>query len=183
MVEEIQKKHWHHTCCTGFWHLISGLLMVIVGIFLVANPEISMIALTLYLGGALIVIGAGYIATSLEADIGWFTFVGAIDILIGIILVTNMGITTMTLPIIFAIWCIAVGAAQVVSAYKFGRLNLPWGWSMALGVLGIVFGFVILEYPILGTIAISTLIGLYVVAYGAFEVGEYFYFKRLTHSN
>ena len=50
---------------------------------------------------------------------------------------------------------------------------------MALGVLGVVFGFIIIEYPLIGTIAISTLMGLYMVVYGIFEIGEYMYFKRM----
>ncbi|MBR2300162.1 MAG: DUF308 domain-containing protein, partial [Alphaproteobacteria bacterium] len=43
---------------------------------------------------------------------------------------------------------------------------------------GIVFGFLIIQYPLVGTIAISTLMGLYMVFYGAFEIAEYFYFNK-----
>lgn len=168
-----------YRCCAGFGHAVAGALMVVVGLFMWFNPAISLMALALYLGAALIIIGAGYVTSSLEADNGWWTFVGVLDVLIGIVLVSNMGITAATLPIIFAIWCLAVGAAQIVSAYKFGRQDLPWGWSMALGVLGVVFGFIIVEYPLIGTIAISTLMGLYMVIYGIFEISEYMYFRRL----
>ena len=124
---EIKIDNQKRPCCTGFWHLIAGIVMILVGGFIWFNPAISLIALTLYLGSALIIVGAGYITTSLETDIGWFTFVGVLDILIGIILVANIGVTTLTLPIIFGIWCLAIGAAQLVSSYKFGRQNLPWG--------------------------------------------------------
>lgn len=165
-------------CCAGFWHLIAGLAMVIIGFFIWFNPALSLIALSLYLGTVLVVIGAGYISASLDVDIGWFTFVGVLDILIGIILVTNIGLTAASLPLILGIWCLAVGAAQLVSSYKFGRQNLPWGWSLALGILGLVFGFLILEYPVLGTVTISTLMGLYFVFYGLFEIGEYLYFRK-----
>ena len=168
-----------YRCCAGFGHAVAGALMVVVGLFMWFNPAISLMALALYLGAALIIIGAGYVTSSLEADNGWWTCVGVLDVLIGIVLVSNMGITAATLPIIFAIWCLAVGAAQIVSAYKFGRQDLPWGWSMALGVLGVVFGFIIVEYPLIGTIAISTLMGLYMVIYGIFEISEYMYFRRL----
>jgi len=163
--------------CAPLWHLIAGILMLFVGGFVWLNPEIGLIGLSLYLGGALIVIGAGYITTSIEEDVGWFTFAGVLDIIIGIILVANIGVTALTLPIIFGLWCLAVGAAQLVSAYKLSKAELPWGFSLALGILGLVFGFLILEYPLVGTIAISTLMGLYIVTYGLFEIGEYFYLK------
>ena len=165
-------------CCAGVWHLIAGVLMLFLGGYVWLNPEIGLIGLSLYLGGALIVVGAGYIMASIEEDVGWFTFAGLLDIIIGIVLVANIGVTTLTLPIIFGIWCLAVGAAQLVSAYKLAKADMPWGFSLALGILGLVFGFLILENPLIGTIAISTLMGLYIVSYGLFEIGEYFYLKN-----
>ena len=108
-----------------------------------------------------------------------YIFVGLIDIIVGIILVSNLGVSAATLPIIFALWCIAVGSAQLVSSYHLSKNKMPWGWSLSLGLLGIVFGFLILQYPALGTITISTLLGLYIIMYGIVEIIEYFYFKNI----
>lgn len=167
------------TCCVGVWHLLAGILMVVLGIYVGMNPIVSLVALSLYIGAALIVIGAGYVASSLSIESGWFMFVGLIDIIIGIILVTNIGVTIITLPAIFAIWCIAVGVAQLVSAYHLGRAKTSWIWSFLLGILGIIFGFLILHYPAIGAITISTLMGLYIILYGILEIFEYFYFRNL----
>lgn len=167
------------TCCVGVWHLLAGILMIILGAYVWFNPIVSLVALSLYIGAALIIIGAGYIGSSLTVESGWFMFVGLIDIIIGIILVANIGVTAVTLPIIFALWCIAVGAAQLVSAYRYGKADLPWGWSFSLGVLGVVFGFLILRYPGIGAITISTLMGLYIILYGLLEISQFFYFRRL----
>ena len=76
-------------CCIGIWHLLAGILMLIVGAYVWLNPVVSLVALSLYLGAALIIIGAGYIGSSLSIDSGWFMFVGLIDIIIGIILDTD----------------------------------------------------------------------------------------------
>ena len=170
-------------CCIGIWHLLAGILMLIVGAYVWLNPVVSLVALSLYLGAALIIIGAGYIGSSLSIDSGWFMFVGLIDIIIGIILVTNIGVTAVTLPIIFALWCLAVGAIQLVSSYHLNKAELPWGWSLILGILGIVFGFLILRYPGIGAITISTLLGLYIVLYGVLEITEYIYFRRLLKAD
>ncbi len=166
-------------CCAGTWHLLAGILMIILGAYVWFNPIVSLVALSLYLGAGLIVIGAGYIGSSLNVDSGWFMFVGVIDILVGIILVTNIGVTAVTLPVIFALWCLAVGVAQLVSSYHQGRSGRPWGLSLCLGLLGIVFGYLILIYPALGAITISTLMGLYIILYGILEIAEFFYFRRL----
>lgn len=166
-------------CCIGIWHLLAGILMVILGAYVWLNPIVSLVALSLYIGAALIVIGAGYVGSSMDLDSGWFMFVGVIDIIVGIILVANIGVTAVTLPVIFAIWCIAVGVAQLVSSYHQGKSGLHWGWSFILGALGIVFGFLILKYPGIGAITISTLLGLYIILYGLLEISEYFYFRRV----
>ena len=165
-------------CCVGIWHLLAGILMLLIGAYVWLNPVASLIALSLYLGAGLIIIGAGYIGSSLNLDSGWFMFVGLIDIIIGIVLVTNIGVTAATLPIIFALWCLAVGAAQLVSAYRLHKIELPWGWSLTLGLLGIIFGFLILHYPSIGAVTIGTLLGLYIILYGVLEITEYIYFRR-----
>ncbi len=165
-------------CCAGIWHLFAGILMVVLGTYVWFNPFISLLALSLYIGIALIVIGAGYIGSSMSLESGWFMFVGLIDIIVGIILVSNLGVSAATLPIIFALWSISVGAVQLVSSYHLSKNNLPWGWSLSLGLLGIIFGFLILQYPNLGAVTISTLLGLYIVLYGILEIIEYFYFKN-----
>lgn len=175
---KINEEYARPTCCVGIWHLIAGILMLILGVYVWFNPLASLIALALYIGIGLIVIGAGYIGSSVNTDSGWFMFVGILDILIGLILVANIGVTVATLPIIFALWCLAVGTAQLVSSYHYGKADLPWGWSFTLGILGLVFGFLILKYPALGAVTISTLLGLYIVLYGIVEIMEYFYFKK-----
>lgn len=175
---QIHKNEQKPVCCIGLWHLLAGILMVILGVYVWLNPIVSLVALSLYIGAALIVIGAGYVGSSLTVESGWFMFVGVIDIIIGIILVANIGVTAVTLPVIFAIWCIAVGVAQLVSSYRLGRADMAWGWSFVLGALGIIFGFLILQYPALGVITISTLMGVYIILYGVLEIVEYFYFRN-----
>ncbi len=174
----IEKNNPPSPCCSGIWHLFAGILMMVLGTYVWFNPFISLVALSLYIGIALIVIGSGYIGSSISLESGWFMFVGAIDIIVGIILVSNLGVSAETLPIIFALWSIAVGSVQLVSSYHLSRLNLPWGWTFCLGLLGVFFGFLILQYPLLGAVTISTLLGLYIILYGTLEIFEYFYFKN-----
>ena len=175
----VTKKISPSPCCVGIWHMLAGILMVILGTYVWFNPFVSLLALSLYIGIALMIIGAGYVGSSISIESGWFMFVGLIDIIVGIILVSNLGVSAATLPIIFALWCIAVGSAQLVSSYHLSKNKMPWGWSLSLGLLGIVFGFLILQYPELGTITISTLLGLYIIMYGIVEIIEYFYFKNI----
>lgn len=163
----------------SIWHLIAGIVMTVLGIYVWFNPMVSLVALALYLGIVFIVVGAGYLTISFSYSSGWYMLVGAIDLLVGIVFVTNLGVTAESLPIIFALWCMAVGVIQLVASYQLYRDNQDWLWAMIAGALGIVFGFLILSYPVLGAITLTALMGAYIVLYGIVEIIEYSSNRRL----
>ena len=157
----------------SIWHLVAGVIMAALGIYVWINPVATMVALALYLGIAFIVLGVGYVTASFRFDSGWDMFVGVLDILVGVIFVGNLGVTAASLPIIFALWCLAVGVIQLVVSYKFKQAGMNWGWTLTSGILGIVFAFLILTYPALGVITITALMGAYILLYGILEIAEY----------
>lgn len=106
-------------------------------------------------------------------------FVGIFDILIGVIFVSNLGITAATMPIIFAFWSLSIGIVQLVEAYQLRKLGFSWGMSVISGVVGVVFAYLILAYPLLGMLTLSPIIGIYVLLYGMFEIMSYFMLKRI----
>ncbi len=162
--------------CTkiGIWHLIAGIIMAFLGVFIWFNPVATLVAMALYLGIVFIVVGAGYVTVSFDNQPGWYFLVGLLDIFVGVIFVTNLGGTAAFLPIIFALWCLAVGVSQIATAFKFRKLGYSWGWMIAVGLLGVIFAFLILAYPALGTITITALMGAYALLYGIVEIVEYF---------
>ncbi len=163
----------------GFWHLAAGVIMVLLGVYVWFNPLTSLLALALYLGVAFIIIGGVYIAASFSFESGWYLFVGILDIFVGLILAANLGITAETLPIVFALWCLAVGVVQVVVAYRLRKEGFSWSGAFSAGLIGIIFAFLILAYPMLGTITITTLMGAYILLYGVVEILEYNFIKKL----
>lgn len=163
----------------GIWHLIAGLLMAALGIFIWFNPAITLMALALYLGIVFIVVGAGYLLNSYSMQSGWYMLVGLFDIFVGTIFVANLGVTALSLPIIFALWCLAVGVIQVVTAFQFQKAGISWRWTLTAGILGILFAFLILTYPAIGTITLTALMGAYVLLYGVVEIIEYSTNRRL----
>lgn len=166
----------------SFWHLIGGVLMALLGIYVWFNPAVTMMALALYLGIVFIAVGVGYFFASFSFDSGWYMVVGLLDVLVGVIFVANLGLTAASLPIIFALWCLAVGVIQLVTGIQYRRLNNSYssaGWTMTAGLLGIVFGFLILTYPAIGTVTLTALMGTYIILYGIVEIAEYVYNRKV----
>ncbi len=163
---------------SNFWHLLAGILMAVLGIYVWFNPVVTLVALALYLGIVFIVIGAGYFTASLTLNSGWDMLVGVLDIFVGIIFVSNLGVSAASMPIIFALWCLAVGVIQMVTAFQYRNGGFPWASLMTAGVIGVIFGFLILAYPAIGTITITALMGAYLVLYGVWEIAEYSGWRR-----
>lgn len=163
----------------SIWHLIAGIIMAVLGVYVWFNPAATLLALALYLGVAFIIVGAGYFTFSFSYQSGWYLLVGLLDIFVGVILVSNLGVTAASLPIIFALWCLAVGIVQVVAAFEYRNAGLSWSWSLIAGALGIVFAFLILAYPVIGTVTLTALMGAYILLYGLVEIAEYTSNRRL----
>ena len=166
----------------SFWHLIGGVLMALLGIYVWFNPAVTMMALALYLGIVFIAVGVGYFIASFSFDSGWYMVVGLLDVLVGVIFVANLGLTAASLPIIFALWCLAVGVIQLVTGIQYRRLDNGYpsaGWTRTAGLLGIVFGFLILTYPAIGTVTLTALMGTYIILYGIVEIAEYVYNRKV----
>jgi uncharacterized membrane protein HdeD (DUF308 family) len=165
------------------WHLVSGIVMVILGLLIWANPLSSLYAMAIYLGAVMFVLGCGYVAFSFSQYSGWYLVVGLLDIFVGLIFLTHLGLTVQTLPIIFALWFLATGTMQISAAFDIKKIGLPWIWSMISGLLGVALAFFVLVYQNFGEYALVLTIGFYVVAYGLLSIGEYFYFSRFCRQN
>lgn len=162
----------------SIWHLIAGLIMLVMGIVIWANPAASLLAIAFYLGLILFLLGCGYITFSLSQYSGWYMVVGLFDVFIGLIFMTNLGLTVETLPIFFALWILASGVIQIAGSLEIRRLQMPWGWSMVSGVIGVIIAYLILTSQLLGEWALVLTAGTYVVTYGIISISEYFYFRH-----
>ncbi len=165
----------------SIWHLISGIIMLILGIVVWSNPLSSLYAMAIYFGGAVFLLGCGYITFSFSEYSGWYFVVGLLDLFIGLILLTNLGLTVQTLPILFAFWFLATGVMQISGSLDIKHLGLPWGWSMFSGILGIILAFLILSYQSFGEAVLVLYVGFYIFAFGILSIAEYLYFRKFCH--
>ncbi len=162
----------------SIWHLIAGLIMLFLGILIWVNPMASLLAMAFYLGLILFLLGCGYVTFSLSQYSGWYMVVGLFDIFIGLIFMTNLGLTVETLPIFFALWILASGAIQISGSFEIRKLGMPWGWTLTSGIIGVILAYFILTSQAFGDWALVLTVGTYVIAYGIISIAEYFYFRH-----
>jgi len=78
---------------------------------------------------------------------------GLAALLIGILLVTNPGITVLTLVVFLGVYWLIGGVFDLVSIFLDHR---RWGWRLFTGVLGIIAGLVIVRNPLWAGLAVPT---------------------------
>ena len=66
-----------------------------------------------------------------------------------------------------AFWAIVLGIAEIGGAFASRRSgSTAWGWTLAAGILNVVFGVVLLIWPASGILALVWLVGIFTLVGG-----------------
>ena len=160
------------------WWLITlkGLIFIFLGIYILKFPVSGMLGMIVY-GGVLLLL-SGIIIISFAISTyrinpawKWQLGEGILDILLALILLSNIGLTANTLPYVFAFFGIFTGIFWVMESLYF-KQNAYRYWPVALtaGIFSILIGILIFYRPLLVTHTIFSFIGLMIVVQGIFLV-------------
>ncbi len=159
--------------------VVSSIFMIIAGILAWIFPDTALLAAAIYLGVMFLISGVGYLVDFYSLRSGWLLVTGILDIIIGAVLMLNLGVTVASLPVFLAVWILCVAVMQVAFGVDARSAGDPSGkWVLGSGLLGILFGLWILGSPVLGIFTVSTLVGFYLVLYGGLGIAEYREMKK-----
>lgn len=151
--------------------LLRGIFMVIFGIIALVSPGIALLTLVwlfgLYAildGIAAIVIG---VRTRGEPHWVWAIVQGVVSVLAGVIALIWPGVTALALLFVVAFWAIVMGIGEIGGAFASRRSgSSAWGWTLAAGILNVVFGILLLIWPASGILTLVWLVGIFTLAGG-----------------
>jgi len=83
---------------------------------------------------------------------------GIFSILIGFLLLTYPGATTLVLVQFLGIYWLVSGIVSVVAIFTDHAL---WGWKLFIGVVGILAGLAIMRHPLWSTFMIPTVLVIF----------------------
>ncbi len=158
----------------SIWLLLLGALLVLSGVYVIFNPITALLASAMFIGLVFILLGAGYLLVFRESNSYMMLALGILDLVIGVLFLANIGITAVSMPIVFALWTLFNGITEIVMGIEMKQSHdknwpiLFWG-----GIGGLIFSFLIFAYPIIGTVMITALIGTYLIVYGILEIVRY----------
>jgi uncharacterized membrane protein HdeD (DUF308 family) len=108
-------------------NVVSGLLSIAVGIAIIVWPKPGLLAVAIFLGAWLIVVGtitiSGALAVRKLIPDWWLLLItGLLEIPLGVLALADPGATLAALITVGGIWAVAVGVARIVMSFQLKRL-------------------------------------------------------------
>jgi uncharacterized membrane protein HdeD (DUF308 family) len=164
MLLETLKRHW--------WvPVIRGVAAIVFGMLAFLYPGLTVAILVLFFGAWVLVDGVFRVVGAIggratDPEWGWHLVIGILGIMIGFLTFHAPRITALALVIYIAAWALMIGATEIALAIKLRR-EIKGEWFLILmGLLSILFAFMLLWNPIPGALALVWLIGAYAIAFG-----------------
>lgn len=147
------------------WTTTIAVLMIVLGIIAIVFPFFASIASTLVFGWVFILAGIVQIVYAFQSrsagQVVWKLILGGLYLFAGIFVVANPLKGVLAFTIVLGVTIFVQGIIQVSIALQMRRTAPKWGWMLASGIIGIIFGIVIWSsLPYSAIWLIGTLIGV-----------------------
>jgi len=157
----------------GFLELIIGVIFLFAAFISFTNPESTLETFVILFGIAAIMKGigsiVGYFKIKQLTGIGSVLALvsGILDILIGIMFITNLVSGVLTIAIVFALWILldSITGLSNVGFLKDISTNLYWVYLL-LNILSLIMGILMLLNPVFAALTISLMVGIYFLVFG-----------------
>lgn len=143
--------------------LIRGLLGLALGVFILARPLDSVAAFALVVAIWAVADGIVSIVHAIElrpvvGHWGLLLLSGIVSVLFGIAALYYYPALSLSFAVVWAAWwLIAGGGLGIYVALQERKAELPWGWTLTSGIIGIAFGILAIVYP---AITLAALMGV-----------------------
>lgn len=168
----------------GSWLLYAamGLLSLLGGIFALANPFIASVVVLQFVAFLFILLGVLQVAFTMRSPFGlsWFDLgMGVLQILLGVMLITNVLGGLVSLTLILAFLFMIEGVILCIAGFNL-RPFRPWLWLVLGGAISIALAvFVLLNLPEAAVSLLGLLLGIDLVSNGVWLVVAGLMLRRL----
>jgi uncharacterized membrane protein HdeD (DUF308 family) len=153
---------------------LQGLASVILGVLLLAWPEISVYALTIVFGIYTLATGitafAGAFSSQSKDERASLVLSGLLGIVVGIVVLVWPGISALALLYVIGIYAVMLGTLAIVASLRLPLDGRDTALMTLTGLVSIVFGIVIFAKPGAGALAVLALIAAFALVIGVSEL-------------
>lgn len=161
------------------WTLYTtGGIFILLGIVSFFHPLASLMSLAFFAGIGFLVAGINHLVpyftmrgSALRP--GWLLPQGILDVLLGLVMLTKIGLTTLMIPILLGLWVLFTAVLRLVVSFRLRAAGLKRWWMMLISsVVLFLSSLVMLSSPIVGAFIITWLIGGMFVCAGFAIIAE-----------
>jgi len=150
--------------------LIRGILFILVGIYMIASPAASFVALGFIFGLMILMAGISELVnvsrSNSPGNRSWHLGLGIVEVILGIVLMSHVATSVAIIRIIVGLWFIFRG----VTLFNFARATHA-SWIMTLGgILTLIFGLLILFDVVFGSVTLIAFAAMGFIITGFFNV-------------
>jgi uncharacterized membrane protein HdeD (DUF308 family) len=160
------------TLSLNWWVLLlRGVAAILFGVLALAMPGISLTSLVLLFGAYCLADGLMAAWTAIwhrrQRENGWLLLIGGmLGIAVGLVTIFQPVVTTLALLFYIAIWAVATGVVQLLTAIRL-RQEIRNEWALVLaGIASLALGVLLMARPGPGALALLWLIASYAVVFG-----------------
>lgn len=146
--------------------IIAGVLYAILGIYLLMNPEVNLLGLSLYLSFIVLFGGISEISTYWKEPAGmrdgWILASGILSVVIGIyFLLGGFVALPIVIPYVIGFWMLVYGVLRVIRSFKVRQVLPTLSKGLLLtGGAGIIFGVLLMLHPLFTSTVIAYIISI-----------------------
>lgn len=153
------------------WLGTRGLAAVLFGLITLIWPHLTLWALVVLwaifvIADGVFVLSAALLGALPGHRMGWVVY-AAVGIGAGVITLIWPSITALALLVVIALWALAVGAVQVVTAFRYRDELLHPAFLAITGFLSVLLAILLLRNPEAGALAITWAIGWFATVFGS----------------
>ena len=167
--------------------IITAVLLIALGVICIIHPGASFASAAWLMGLLIIASGVFSLIFGLRAqaflpNAGSTTLLAVFQIIVGLMLATNLLASEVALIAVFSMWVMFEGVSLAVLSldYKKGGYD-RWWLMLLLGLCSIILGFLALRNPERTGVILGVLLGLGILANGIVRIVAFFGLKRIEN--
>lgn len=161
--------------------IVTSVIILVLGIFLFIQPDTIIRIVSIILGGIILIPGITSLIDYFKNKYQPSLITGVVTMIIGLILIINTELVASILPFILGIYFIVNGINRLQYALELRRQRMDFTTSLVFSILIIVCGILFIINPFSGALAITKVMGIFMILYALLDLANSIMLKREIH--
>jgi uncharacterized membrane protein HdeD (DUF308 family) len=163
--------------------LFMGIVTLILGIIVTLHPGGSLNVVAVLVGILAIISGIFQLVRVFdrtEQHRVWLGISGFVFVVVGVVLIRHLDLTVAAIGLLVGITWIVQGIAAIIAAFGGAREGAVW-WGI-FGAISLIAGIVVVSTPTTSITVLATLLGIWFIVMGLFEIIGAFLIRHAASS-